>query len=224
MLHQQQPTQQNLKLIGNIMQVLRLPDEVLTRILQHVDPKQRLAASALLSTRFRDAAIAATDTIQLETKSLAKCESLAAWLRNHGLDITSLKLSSAQGFQLHELPCTHLKTLALQDTTMSLSAGGPLSSCSDVQLLTLENCTIPTTPAMPMEGSNPFAGLAKLVSLRHLSLTPNVRDLYSHTVSLQGSMLSGLCQLTSLALLYPAAVSGFSNLCALTALQEVEVC
>jgi len=218
-------TQRYLQLLYN-MQISSLPDEVLPLILQHVDPKQRLTVSAFLSTRFRDAAIAATDTIQLETKILAKTESLAAWLRNYGPGITSLKLSPAQGFQLHELPCVHLKTLELQDTTMSLSAGGPLSSCSDLHSLTFKNCTIPATEqsAIPTEGSNQFAGLAKLVSLRRLSLTPNGCQVDPDIVSLQGSVLSGLWQLTSLVLTRPAVVSGFSNLCALTALQELEVC
>jgi len=222
----QQSPKQGFYKFNTFMQISSLPDEVLPLILRHVDPKQRLTVSALLSTRFRDAAIAATDAIQLETKSLAKSKSLAAWLRNHGSAITSLKLSSAQGFQLHELPCTHLKTLELQDTTMSLSLGGPLSSCSDLHSLTIKNCTIPAMKlsAMPMEGADQFAGLAQLVSLEHLSITPNTCHLSPPDVSLQGSVLSGLFQLTSLMLFYPAAVSGFSNLCALTALQELEVC
>jgi len=205
------------------MQVLKLPDEVLPLILRHVDPKQRLTVSALLSTRFRDAAIAATDTIQLETKSLAKTESLAAWLRNHGSAITSLKLSSAQGFQLHELPCVHLKTLELQDVNISLSVPGPLDSCSDLHSLNFKNCTTPAMTPSAMEGADHYGGLAKLVSLRRLSFKWH-KPGYQQLKTLPCSVLSGLCQLTSLVLISPSAVSGFSNLCALTALQELEVC
>jgi len=88
-------------------------------LLRYVPAKQRHGTCALVQTSWQQAALAATESVDLEIDKQDKLDSLQSWLLQHGQDLTALSLScSIQGAEpllqlLQPLPCPKLLCVEL---------------------------------------------------------------------------------------------------------------
>src|SRR5689334_14667689 len=87
------------RLCCNLQEALQLPD-IVTRVLQHVDTRQRIICCSLVSRTWNTAAGAATASIYVRHLPDSKVTSLQGWLARHGSHLTGLTSVSRSSFSL----------------------------------------------------------------------------------------------------------------------------
>lgn len=133
---------------------------------------QRLSTCALVSHKFKAAAVAATDRIQAIFSEQPAVDSLATYLQQHGSHLTSLDLSAEwhsndhdlPWFDLEQLPCKRLQELHL--LLFNLGSGPDDEERPSV----LNDATAITRLQLQHANFDP-AALSLLPSLQHLSLS-----------------------------------------------------
>jgi hypothetical protein len=210
--------------------LLRLPVELLARVLRKLIPRH-LAACSITCRALRTAAVAATEQLQLSNITQQRADSIALWLAKHSSDrLQRLDLSARWDVRVRlALPFQELgrlKQLTLRSFAL-LQRPGACSSCSDPEVLKaggLGSCC------------SPFAELAQLSCLQQLRLDyvshapqapvssspsqQSAQDAARDRAALEaalGAALAQLSQLTELQLdlssnLALAAVSGLTQL------------
>jgi hypothetical protein len=195
-----------------------LPDEVLKLVMQHVPLKDRLTSCCLVNRRLHAAAVAATDTVDLQGEDRSE---LLAWLPQYGHHVTMLKLLMFDEAVL-QLPCPNLQELKLHFCSVQLGPTadgqpGVVQSCTKLTRLDLW-CHIMDDPMLD--------SLSQLVHLQYLHILPRrpgplVNGAGHESCTIEGlsaATLPCLQQLTFLGV-NNLAVENLAQLSALTGLQ-----
>ena len=155
----------------------KLSEQLLVRVLQHVQPAQRLGSCALVCRAWRAAAAMATTEIDKAYVTQATCDSLSAWLQSHPAPaaISSISINA---------PWSSNPQLQLQL---------PLQQLRGLHVLILER--VPWMPAAQLQqAAGPAGAAAGLQALPALQLTA-VTHLELDGVSVQ---LDGVASMTAL--------------------------
>lgn len=196
--------------------------------MEHVPLQQRLQTCARLSTKFKAAAIEATNSIKLHAGSLGAVFGFQSYLQAHGSALTSLDLKPpivTLPFALLELPCANLRKLQLTDALVQFTATpgsqqqGVLHSCKALTSLSLRNCNVLDTSAQ-------LAGLSVLQDLQELSATwdKDCSRRNTQPVSLlPGCLLSQLVKLTRVQFSSHMRFADLQHLSCLAGLRDFQV-
>jgi hypothetical protein len=202
-----------------------LPEDVLVKVLRHVDQAERLASCALVSTAWAKAAAVATDDFKIHTIDF---EPFMPWLQHHGSHVTSFT-SSFEGDSndkglLSMLPCKNLQELTLVEWWVSLgpSEDGPgiLHAATGLTSLHLK---IGDHEEL-LGGLLSLTALHALPALQHFDMyvgdtRPSDNDEYAD--QLPSCVISGLTTLTRLRLSGVLALESLQPFSCLTKLQHL---
>jgi len=151
---------------------VELPSEVLVQILRYVPATERLGTCALVQTSWQQAALAATENVDVGLDNQDDFDSLQAWLQQHGQDLTEVRLSCSsrideENLQLQQpLPCPKLLSLELKrffDVCLEADPGSNiLRHCSDLQHLEVHGCYL-TENSRRLDGLLAVTGLTSLM-------------------------------------------------------------
>jgi len=210
-------------------QLLDIPAAILHSIIQHVPVKERLGGFALVCRAFHAAAVAATNSIEIESmNSPMQFEDLLSWLKKYGNVVSTLKIQQGHWSSLKSLPCQHLWNLKLLNMSLQLvpteSHPGVLSTCTGLTKLSLTYCYVNSRPEEISDpDSNALTHFSVLTNLQHLHLTAAFakKGYRVVVVDFPAILLSHLVRLTHLQLSHYQQSNALEHLSALSALQHL---
>ena len=92
---------------------IQLLDDLLKLVMHHVPLSYRLTVGALVCSKYRKAAVAATTSITVKDVSQEQCDGIVSWLKHHGTNVKVSSISLSGQASLSELPCPSLESLYL---------------------------------------------------------------------------------------------------------------
>lgn len=144
-------------------------------MLQHVPLKHRCTSCCIVSTQFRQAALAATTSISFykpstpSSKHAERQQSFSTWLANHGSSLTSLAVSRVSfDVLLLLLQCPNLQQLKLSNCRLSTQTQLPPGTLvgATLTVVDLNWCTMQGDPVSTWKDLvSAVAGLTALQSL-----------------------------------------------------------